>query len=64
MHYNYKRYLKQFVRLFANISQYIGDNIILPNITLCMPHNRGSDNMLPPLPYNILQGCLIVKFFS
>ena len=38
---NYKRNLKQFIRLFANIYQYKVDNIILPISTLGMsPKNK------------------------
>ena len=34
IHYYYERYLKQFIRLLANICQCKVDNTILPNITL------------------------------
>ena len=37
---NYKTNLKQLLRLIANIYKYKGDNIILPNSTLCMPPKR------------------------
>ena len=37
---NYKTNLKQLLRLIANIYKYKGDNIILPNRTLCMPPKR------------------------
>ena len=60
IHYNYKRYLKQFIQLFPNICQYIVDKIILPNSTLCMVHNRDPENPpfpIPSLPYNIFQEC-------
>ena len=38
--YNYKRYLKPFIRLFSNIYQYKVVNIILRNSNLCTPHKN------------------------
>ena len=40
MHYNCKRHLNEFIRLFANIYQYKVDSIILPNSVLCVSHKK------------------------
>ena len=40
MYYNYKRYLKQFIQLFASIYKYKVDNIILSQSNLCLPHKN------------------------
>ena len=38
MHYNYKKYLKRFSRLFSNKYQWKVDNNILANSALFMSH--------------------------